>query len=1345
MARCFAERRTDVAPSKGVQRLAAAVSGYGPSDLVGAYGLPANGGAGQTVAIVDAFDDPNAEADLSIYRAQFGLPPCTTANGCFRKVDQRGGTSYPAPDAGWAGEISLDLDMVSAVAPKAHILLVEADDNSDAGLYAAVDEAVALGAKYVSNSYGSQYSPDPGSGEDASQVTDADAHFNHPGVAIVASSGDSNYGVSYPASSQYVTAVGGTSLVRDSSTRGWSESVWSGGTSGAGSGCSLYETKPAWQHDSGCAKRTVADVAAVADPATGVSVYDSYQQGGWNVYGGTSASAPIIAGVYANAGTPLKGTYPASYPYAKASRLNDVTAGGNGTCAPAYLCTAGAGYDGPTGLGTPNGLTAFTTGPHGTVTGTVTDASTKAPVAGATVTIGETSALTDASGRYSASVAVGTYDATVSGYGYAKKTVGGVPVTDGGSVTKNVVLTPLPTATVSGTVSDGSGHPWPLYATISVDGVPGGPVHTDPYTGRYSLKLLQGQTYTLSVNASYPGYEAVTKKVPLGTSDATADLSVPADVYDCFAPGYTAHNTGTTQTFDGTSTPDGWTLKNTDAGAWRFDDPQLTAPGATRGNHTGGSGGFAVSDTDHKASRDPYDMSLVSPVTDLSAAAHPDMSFNTDLRAYGGIADVDVTTDGGATWTNVWHRLATDVPGPSHVDLPLPTVAHQSAVQARFRLTGPYPGWWQVDDAFIGDRTCDPVPGGLVTGTVTDANTHQPVVGATVTSAAKPAQHAMTAATPDDPNLPDGFYSVFSSVTGTHDFTAARRNYATATAHVGVVADAVTRTPFALRAGRITVAPGKIGLSVPWRGKASRTVTVKNTGSAPARVTLGEQIGGVTPLTAHGAPTTRIKGTYSPLSLVDRSGVKGGTARRAADAAPNSSVPAAAPWTAVADYPAGTVMDNAVVSLGGKIYSAFGVGSNGFYDAMYAYDPATGTWSQKASTTTKRETPAMAVLNGKIYATGGLDLDVSNWGHPEAKTEVYDPATNAWTTAAANPHPLWASGVAVLDGRMYVVGGCPGDGDCGATDVMVYDPATDAWGRAADYPEPVSWEACGAISGELYCAGGTGPGGETKHTYVYDPHSDVWKRVADLPIDLYASGYSTAQGRLLVSGGVTDHGAAITNQGFGYDPAAATWAPIPNSNNTLYRGGSACGFYRIGGRTDVLDGGFDPVTVAGGEMLPGMTACGDANDVSWLAAKTKTVTVAPGASARVTVNVDASGVHITQPGTYTAALVVGTDTPYRTPVLPVSMRVAPPKTWGKITGTVSGPSGPLPGAQVQITTRAGHYTLRTDDHGHYQLWLDARKNPLQVICSHNGYQPRGATVKIRKGRTKALNFALKKV
>jgi subtilase family serine protease len=356
---CQALVRTDVAEpnalrSHGVDR-AAAPSGYGPSDLQSAYNLPSDGGAGQTVAIVDAQDDPNAESDLAAYRSQYGLPSCTTSNGCFQKIDQNGGTNYPSADSGWAGEISLDLDMVSAVAPNAHILLVEASSANMSDLGTAVNQAVSQGAKFVSNSYGGS--------EDSSDTSADSSYFNHPGVAITVSSGDSAYGVEYPAASQYVTAVGGTSLSKDSSSRGWSESVWSTSSSeGAGSGCSAYDPKPSWQTDTGCSKRTVADVSAVADPATGVAVYDTYGASGWNVYGGTSASSPIIASVYADAGAPGSGDYPSQYPYAHTSALNDVTSGSNGSCSPTYLCTAGAGYDGPTGLGTPNGLTAFTTG-----------------------------------------------------------------------------------------------------------------------------------------------------------------------------------------------------------------------------------------------------------------------------------------------------------------------------------------------------------------------------------------------------------------------------------------------------------------------------------------------------------------------------------------------------------------------------------------------------------------------------------------------------------------------------------------------------------------------------------------------------------------------------------------------------------------------------------------------------------------------------------------------------------------------------------------------------------------------------------------------------------------------
>jgi subtilase family serine protease len=349
---CQAEVRTDLKSQKSLGRQDTP-KGFGPADLQAAYNLPKDGGKDATVAIVDANDDPNAEKDLAAYRTQYGLPECSTGNGCFKKIDQDGGTNYPAPDAGWAGEISLDVDMVSAACPQCHILLVEAKSANMDDLGAAVNQAVKQGAKYVSNSYGGS--------EEAADTSSDDQYFKHPGVAITVSSGDSGYGVEYPAASQYVTAVGGTSLKKDSSTRGYSESVWgtSAGGDGAGSGCSAYDAKPSWQKDSSCAKRAVADVAAVADPATGLAVYDTYQASGWNVYGGTSASSPFIAGVYALAGAPGANDVPASYPYAHADKLNDVTDGANGSCSD-YLCKAGKGYDGPTGLGTPNGVTAFT-------------------------------------------------------------------------------------------------------------------------------------------------------------------------------------------------------------------------------------------------------------------------------------------------------------------------------------------------------------------------------------------------------------------------------------------------------------------------------------------------------------------------------------------------------------------------------------------------------------------------------------------------------------------------------------------------------------------------------------------------------------------------------------------------------------------------------------------------------------------------------------------------------------------------------------------------------------------------------------------------------------------------
>jgi subtilase family serine protease len=341
-------------------------TGLGPTQIQSAYKLSGLNGAGRTVALVDAYNDPNAASDLATFRKAYGLPACTTANGCFKQVNESGATSpLPSGDYGWAEEESLDVDAVSSACPTCHILLVEASSASTSDLATAENAAAkAAGVVAISNSYG---------GSESSSELSTDPDYNHPGIAITVSSGDSGYGVEYPAASHDVTAVGGTTLTQASNSRGWTETAWSD----AGSGCSAYEPKPSWQHDSGCANRTVADVSADADPNSGLGVYDTYNscgsssfcdylievgavQGldGWAQVGGTSLSSPLIASVYALAGNTAS-VVDGSYPYSHTASLFDVTSGSNGTCSPSYLCTAGTGYDGPTGLGTPDGTGGF--------------------------------------------------------------------------------------------------------------------------------------------------------------------------------------------------------------------------------------------------------------------------------------------------------------------------------------------------------------------------------------------------------------------------------------------------------------------------------------------------------------------------------------------------------------------------------------------------------------------------------------------------------------------------------------------------------------------------------------------------------------------------------------------------------------------------------------------------------------------------------------------------------------------------------------------------------------------------------------------------------------------------
>jgi hypothetical protein len=350
------------------------LSGYTPAQLQSAYGLQSESeGTRQTVAVVVPYQDPTALPDLNTYRSQYGLPPCTTADGCFTQTGAA--ISAPPTDAdGWVTEAQTGMDMVSAVCPNCHIMLVQAaaPDIYDVGI--AVQTAVTDGADVVDVL--------PTFTEFSTETSD-DTYFDQPGVAIVAPSGDNGYdngsddALSYPAASPYVTAVGGTVLTPDSSVaRGWTETVWSG----TGSGCSLYEPQPSWQAslDTGCTMRMDNDVSAIAASATSatsavsdtpVEIYDTYNAAGWTPVGGTEVSASVIAGVYALAGTPAAGSNPASYPYSNPQRLNAVTSGSNGTCSVTLWCTGGTGYNGPAGEGTPGEVLPFTS--TGTLTGAI--------------------------------------------------------------------------------------------------------------------------------------------------------------------------------------------------------------------------------------------------------------------------------------------------------------------------------------------------------------------------------------------------------------------------------------------------------------------------------------------------------------------------------------------------------------------------------------------------------------------------------------------------------------------------------------------------------------------------------------------------------------------------------------------------------------------------------------------------------------------------------------------------------------------------------------------------------------------------------------------------------------
>ncbi|AGL15204.1 S8 family serine peptidase [Actinoplanes sp. N902-109] len=1045
--------------------------------------------------------------------------------------------------------------------------------------------------------------------------------------------------------------------------------------------------------------------------APGVDVRSSIPGGGYEAWDGTSMATPHVAGSVAllwSAAPSLRGDIAATRALLddSATDTSDLSCGGTADDNNVF----GEGR-----LNVHDAVVAAPRGPVARATGTVTDAGTGTALAGVTVTAEGRTVTTGTDGKYQLTLEAGTHGITATKYGYVART-STVTVAESQVVTVNFALTAAPMVTVSGTVTDGSGHGWPLYAKIEVTGRPGDPVYTDPATGRYSLQVPAGTTYTLKVTAVYPGYQPTTQQVTAGTSATTANLAVPVEPA-CTAAGYKASYSDPllTENFDPGTTPAGWSVVNrTDGGGWGFTDI------GGRGNLTGGSGGFAIIDSDKLGSGKKQDSDLVTPPLDLRGQNAPVLRFNSDFWALSSPIDIDVSADAGGTWTNVWHQTASRR-GPVVEEVPLTPAAGVNGALVRFRYQGSYSWFWQVDNVRVVNRLCTPVPGGLVVGTTTDANTGAALPGVTVTSDDAPADKGVSGA--------DGFFWLFSSGTGAHNFTAAKPTYAALSKSVTVVADGARKTDFALKAGRITVTPTSIESHQTYNTTRTTTVTVTNTGSAPADVEVFERPKGFEALRNPGtaAVSVPMKGLTTAATGASYAATNPKPGTRAADA-----------WTPIANYPT-AIYDNAAATVGGKIYSVGGGSSTGNEKKAFVYDPTAATWTALPDLPTGRSKPAAAAVDGKLYVLGGWSAD----GTPVATVDVYDIAAGTWSTlpGATNPKPRAAAGLGVTGGKIYLIGGCTAGTCTASADTVVFDPATASFSTAAAYPHLVSWTGCGAIGDKVYCGGGANGTTYYKDTQVFDPAANAWTAAADLPKDVFGAQATAAGGLLLLAGGAVDQASALSSQTIGYDPVADAWLTLPAMAQPRYRGAAACGAYRIGGSPEPFVGSADAA------LLDGLGDCEADGDVPWLTPDPVTFTLAAGKSRTLKVSLAATAAAgVPQPGTYTAQLGLKTGTPYQVPAVSVEMNVTPPTGWGKQQGTVTGTSCAGVVTPLKATIRLNgttSYTLIADGQGTYAWWLP--KGTYQVIVAKDGWIPEVTSVKVSAGFVRTTDFDLEPV
>ncbi len=1285
------------------------LTSFSPLQIAQAYDWPnithATNGAGVTVAILTANSSWVAwNESPHIFWGAYGLP-----DHVVNVIPVDGDDA----NIGGMAETLLDIEMAGAMAPGAALNVYVAADRK-------LQTFVDMYNQFVTDDTSDVMTTSWGWPEaDGSVAVTTDQIFMQAaaqGISMFAAAGDAGSGdgtgrdivADYPSSSLYITAANGTQLsISDLEGTYGSEVVWNdadcfhqgpGSTGGAIS--HLFE-RPGWQRGPGLPQdvdmRMNSGIGLTASCSHPMVVYNE----GWQVSAGTSAVAPMLAGLFAvavsrNGDDRLGQSNSLIYADANvnySSDFHDVTAGSNGAF------EAGPDWDHPTGWGSVNAARLIAhvavSGAKGTLEGTVTDAASGSPVAGARITVGNLQIVSAEDGTYSTVLPAGDATVTVSAFGYGK-TSASVHISDGDTVTQNFALTAGPKAALSGKITDGSGHGYGLYADIKVSTAGFGPVAevwTDPETGKYSVKLPKGFDYKVQVAAAFDGYKAASEDITLSGNKAK-DFALTV-TQTCSAPGYSFLGPGGfSQDFNGSVfPPDGWTTINAIAGSplkWKLNT------GYDQNNITGGTGTAA----DARGASfpegyfGPFDNSLVTP------PIHVDSLNGTILKYKANFGnptdttklDLDISKDGGNTWTTVLHWQEShgklyNLPGENvRVNL-APYVTAGDTFQLRWRHYNNSSSLYyaQIDDVVIG--ACAPLPGGLVVGEVIDGNTGSGIAGAHVD--ADNGVGGDTVANSADHNVghPNPLY-LFFLPKGKYVLTATDVNYSAATDQVRVADNQVIRTDFTLKAARFENHPDALTLHVPVGSSATASFALKNTGagagsfrlfpinSAPSTASSTVNQGG----RVVRIPIEHPAWMTSSLSWI-RSKVRAQGHPFAGRPETRQTIPYASDaWQAVAPYPI-AIGDVTVARDGatGKLYAMGGFGDGGVVASAYVYDPEAGNWSPIADAPVARDAAVSAFVNGKYYVFNGWDSSDSD---PVTEVDIYDPSTNTWSQGKPNPAPAGGgSAIAVLNGSIYIVGGCK-KGACNIrlNAVKVYHPALDSWSTAADYPRSVTFAACGAIHGKLYCAGGSGSGqGTLTAGYVYNPVSNNWTSIAGIPVAGGHAGsfYTAANGLLLVAGGVSD--TDLTNQTVAYDPGTASWTDLPPLNMPVTRGGSACGFYQVGGINSAFL--LSSVT-AGATMLPGYDQCGKSPSIPWLTVTPMKGTLKAGDSAVVTLTFDATSQKAFT--TSEAYLSIANNSPYDSLTVPLTVHWDAQPANLVLTGSAS-PSTVLKGGNLVYT------------------------------------------------------------